>query len=395
MQSRLRVLQIVAGLPVENPAGSGITRFVISLCQALDRARFIPMIGALWSYDALSESAIIDSLRGDGIPAFAAAAWDAASPYAALWKSLRALASYVRTHPVDIVHSHSEFGDMAALWLKAKGDVRSILRTVHYGYGYEWRNRPWRRWLLTNLLYPLCFDLEAGVNRRIAQQLSDRPVAQWLRRQGLYLPNAIDLGRFAQGRTDSYQVRRTLNVLAASAVIGTVGRLAEQKGHWRLIETAAIVLRHHPQVHFLVVGTGDLETSLRAQAFHLGIDANVHFLGARADVELILQAIDIFVLPSLWEGLSTVIMESMASGVPVICSDLPANRDLVQAGVNGWLFPANYSPQSWAGVIIEALERPDLCRAYASRAFETVEAHSIENVARQQMKAYETLADRR
>jgi len=119
----------------------------------------------------------------------------------------------------------------------------------------------------------------------------------------------------------------------------------------------------------------------------LGISDHVIFTGPREDVERILTCFDLFVSASHWEGLSTVILEAMASCVPVVATDIPGNQEILEDGKSGWLVPPG-NPGAMAETILWALRRPSLRRRYARQARDAVEAFSIETVSRQYERLY-------
>jgi len=202
---RIHVLEIVYSFAVAGPGG-GAARFGLELGRLLDKSRFEVTVCGLWGLGTPSERDRIERLHEAGITALSATSWDSTRPYASFWKAVRAMRIRLSQQPAQILHSHSEFGDMAAVLLKA-GSGRSLLvRTVHNGYRREWRKRPLRRLLLTNALYPLVFSAEVGVNPSIVRNLKQRWLARLSRRDALYLPNAIDLGRFTNVETDAAQV---------------------------------------------------------------------------------------------------------------------------------------------------------------------------------------------
>jgi len=389
MARRIRVVEMIYGFGVEG-AGGGAGRFGVDLSRSLDRDRFDVSVFGLWNRGTPFEEERIQHLNSSGIPAFAATDWDEGRPYRSFWRAVRAIRSVLSQHPADILHSHHEFADVAALLLKPRLRSPRIMRTVHNGYRYEWRKRPLRRLILTNLLYPVRFDMEIGVSQSIVETLDQRWLSRLLGRQAVCVHNAIDLERFMHLSLDPLEKRRSLGLPADAPLIGTVGRLTEEKGYAYLLEAAALVLRHLPHAHFLIVGDGPLRGPLAAQAQRLGIEAHVIFAGPRSDVEACLACLDLFVSSSLWEGFSTVIMESMAAGVPVVATDTPGARELVQPGITGWLVPPA-NDDVLADAILTAIASASVRGAVAHRAQESVRGFSIEAVARKYEALYESV----
>ena len=123
------------------------------------------------------------------------------------------------------------------------------------------------------------------------------------------------------------------------SVVGVVGSLYPVKGHEYLLAAVPQVLKTHPRTRFLIVGRGDLEVSLKEKVKRAGLEKQVCFLGFREDVAALLSLMDIFVLPSLSEGLSIALLEAMAAGKPVIATNVGGNPELVVDGETGYSVP--------------------------------------------------------
>jgi glycosyltransferase involved in cell wall biosynthesis len=150
-------------------------------------------------------------------------------------------------------------------------------------------------------------------------------------------------------------------------VIGIIARLSEEKGHTYLIEAMPEVINRFPKAQLLIVGEGRMKQRLVDLSKALKLENNVRFLPSVIDMQEIFGITDIFVLPSLKEGLGLSLMEAMASGLPVIASDVGGIRSLVQHGHNGLLVkPADVRKLSSA--IIELLKDPQRCGVFGNNA---------------------------
>ncbi len=125
------------------------------------------------------------------------------------------------------------------------------------------------------------------------------------------------------------QLRQSLNLPAEAYVIGTVAQLRPEKGVDRLIAAMAIVRISDPTIQCLLIGDGPEQPQLVAQAKALGVSDRVHFLGNRHDVKDLMRILDIFILPSLFEGMSNALLEAMAAGRTIMVTDTPENREVV------------------------------------------------------------------
>jgi len=149
--------------------------------------------------------------------------------------------------------------------------------------------------------------------------------------------NAVDWSQL-QTTTPRDAMRSSLGVPQAATLAGIIARLTKQKAHQYLFDAMASTPELHA-LHLLVVGDGDLREELRAQVERLGLASRVHFLGARRDLGDLLAAIDLFVMPSLWEGLPLSMVLAMGAGLPVVATRVAGIPEVVRDGETGLLVP--------------------------------------------------------
>jgi glycosyltransferase involved in cell wall biosynthesis len=178
---------------------------------------------------------------------------------------------------------------------------------------------------------------------------------------------------------------------AGRPIILTVARLDEQKGHRYLLEAAAQV----PEAQFVLAGDGPLRTSLEAQAHSLGVEERVKFLGYRSDIADLLADCDVFVLPSLYEGLPLSILEAMSAGKPVIATHIGGTDEAVIAGETGLLVPPA-NPTALAVAIRAVLTDRPLAQRLASAGRARVEQEfSATKMVQQVIAVYDELLAKR
>jgi glycosyltransferase involved in cell wall biosynthesis len=199
--------------------------------------------------------------------------------------------------------------------------------------------------------------------------------------------------RHREPRRGRAAVRSGLGLGARDRVVLTVGRLAEQKGHRSLCRAVPAILERVPNARFLWAGDGPLEGELRALACRLGVDETVRFLGRRDDVPDLLGAADLFVLPSLFEGLPLAVLEAMAAGLPVVATRAGGTAEVVDDGVTGHLVPAG-DVAALADAVADLLRHPARARAWgrAGRARFEREFHAG-RMARETAEVYRGLLD--
>lgn len=385
----IRVLKFIAGFALESHLG-GIERFGMELVQALDQEQVEPILCGLWTFGTAGEQQWIQRLQRQGIEAFMGPLKDDANPYHNFREMYQQVATYMQGRQVDIIHSHSGFGDILALLLARRLGARAVVRTVHNER--EWPKRPFRRLLFTNLIYPFAFAAEMGVARQVVENLNGRLLAKLSNKKAILSYNALNFNRFTVSPVDHAAKKQSLGLPARATIVGSIGRLTEQKGYHLFIEAAANVIQHYPDIYFLLIGNGHLDTVLQAQAKAAGLAGRFLFTGARTDVDELLPLLTLFVNSSLWEGLPTVILESMAARVPVIATAVSGNTELIQHQQTGYLVPSNNATALAAG-IVHMLNMPQAqVLSMTTSAFEHIRAtFSIETIARQHETLYQNL----
>jgi glycosyltransferase involved in cell wall biosynthesis len=164
-------------------------------------------------------------------------------------------------------------------------------------------------------------------------------IEEILRRKVRVVHNGIDLSQF-DGIDTLPDIRKQIGIPSDSLVVGTVTRLDEpKKGIGILLKAASCLLTEGLDIHFVVAGDGDAQKPLEATSRNLGIANRVHFLGRVEDIRPIYRTLDVFVLPSLSEGFPTVNLEAMASGLPVVTTDVGGSTEAIRNGVNGLVVP--------------------------------------------------------
>ena len=177
---------------------------------------------------------------------------------------------------------------------------------------------------------------------------------------------------------------------AGLPVVLTVARLDEQKGHRYLLETAALI----PEAQFVFAGDGPLRASLEAQARSLGVDGRVRFLGYRDDVGDLLRNCDVFVLPSLYEGLPLSILEAMAAGKPVIATRIGGTDEAVIDGETGLLVPPADPPALAASIRTVLADRPLAQRLGSAGRARVTQEFTAEKMIQQVIGVYNELLDK-
>ncbi|MFT5369823.1 MAG: glycosyltransferase involved in cell wall biosynthesis [Candidatus Latescibacterota bacterium] len=254
-------------------------------------------------------------------------------------QALRHLIRIIRKGNYDVVHTHTSkagfLGRIAAKYCKTPAVIHSPHGTILEGYFSP----------IVTQTYTYLERFTASMAQCIIC-LTTREIDQYLnakigkREQYTYVYNGIDIDRFSTVTQQRQDVRSKLGIAPESVVCITVGRLVPVKGQADLIEAFPQVIKKHPDTHLLIVGEGELHDALTQQTKTLNLESKIHFLGWRSDIPDLLGASDIFVLPSLNEGLGLVLLEAMAQRLPAIATDVGGVPEVVHDGKTGILVPA-------------------------------------------------------
>ncbi|MDO4269902.1 MAG: glycosyltransferase family 4 protein [Eubacteriales bacterium] len=286
----------------------------------------------------------------------------------------------------DIVHTHTPNAS-ALVRLACRKLRKSGLRVFYTAHGFHFYNgAPIKNWLI---YYPVERLLSCWTDMLLTINSEDhqRAIKSFYAKNTVFVPGVgMDTAQFLPVGYASGRRSRELGLSDADKLLLSVGELNTNKNHAIVIR--ALAADRDRSVHYAICGEGSKRTELEQLADKLGIAERVHILGARRDVAQWMADADIYLFPSYREGLSVSLMEAMASGLPVVCSDIRGNRDLVQNEKGGLLCPPGDS-KAWASAIrrlLEAREQRAEMGRYNQRA---VQAFSKEKVLEELRTIYQ------
>jgi len=283
----------------------------------------------------------------------------------------------IRDNRIDVVHTH-HFTQLFYAALPARLAGARIVHTEHEFFSYV--ESPLSRHLAGPLLR-LCDHMTV-----VGPEVRD----YFVRTIGIakdrvtVVPNGVNVGAFDYERP---LARRELGLDPDAPVLGTIGRLEPEKDQATLIDVFRAVRAEYPSARLVIAGDGSLASQLRSQAESYGLGDSALFLGYRRDVARVLAAMDVFVLPSIREGLPISLIEAMAARRPVVASSIGSVTGLVQDGDNGFVAQPR-DAAAFTNAIKRLLDAPDLRLRLAEAGRRTVEdSYSLTSVIR----AYEDL----
>lgn len=381
MKGNFRILELIKGLDIGGIDG-GAERFGVDLSMALTQ-RGIPVeVCVFFKTFTETEKSWLERLHKVGIPVVYLSIWKGNPGPSEFVKVAETLNNYLRKRSFDFLHSHTQFLTLVALYVAFKlGNVK-VVRTAHITK--EWGSSlysKFQRFLWGEWVFPLLVDAQVAVSKSVLQSIRKYWGQKFAKRPPILIYNSIPIPsnlpiNLSHGKNEF--------------TIGTAARLTEQKGISYLIEAASLVHQMIPHVKFFIAGDGELKDTIQAQIIQRGLTNIVFLIGQHPHIYEFLGQLDLFVLPSLWEGLPTVVLESMAAGVPVIATNVPGTDELIEDGVDGWLVPPR-DPQALAEKIIFALRSPHLRRQVSEAGRKKAEQFSIDKIADQYIDLFQKL----
>jgi glycosyltransferase involved in cell wall biosynthesis len=316
----VRVVHLIGSMDLGG--AEKLTRLTI---EGLDREEFVGSVCCLKSGGYYAEQL---RSRGYRVDVLLGVAKDARNSLGLGLTTLWRLWRYLRQERPDVLHTHLFVASCLGRLLAPLTGVKWVVVTLHRAE-YP-RIQRWIERLLAGLTRLYVTDSHGAA--RMLSGLLGAP-----RDKVRVIYNGIDRTEFSP-RPDSLASRQSLNLDAGCLVIGVIAHLYREKGHAFLFESLARAKPRLPRFCLLVVGDGYLWADLQRAAADLGLTDEVHFLGQRRDMASLLSAMDIFVLPSSWEGFGIALAEAMFMEVPVITTrDGGGCAEVVEEGDGGLL----------------------------------------------------------
>lgn len=364
---KINVLQIVEGFSL-----GGAEKKLLELVARMDRNRFNIIVCSLGLGQEIEEE--FHRLSDSGIRVVVIPRKGKVDP-SLIVKMVRLM----RTSKIDVVMTTLFFADVVGAIAGRLSGVKAI---------FSWETISAPEWLLTRRLW--AYRLAVRLHDRVIS-VSEATARFLVEERGvpagkvMIIPYGVDTESYRCG--NAAEARKRLRLNDDDLIIGMVGRLHPQKGHVYLIEAAGGIVQRFKNVRFVLIGDGGMREELSALVEARGLQDRFLFLGFRDDVSCLVEAFDIFTLPSLYEGLPNVVLEAMASGRPVVATAVDGTKEAVVDGETGILVPPR-DAERLEKALCELLADPARARRYGEKGRERVE--SFFNL-KHQVSAFERL----
>lgn len=327
---KIRVLETIR----QGKIGGGESH-VLDLVATLNKDEFEPVVLSF------TDGPMIEALQQMGIPAQVIQSEKAFD--IGVWKAVK---RFIAAAGIDIVHVHGTRANTNVLWA-ARSLGLPIVYTIH-------------GWSFHEGLHPVAKRLRIAAEKFITKKARVNICVSAANQQAgkhafgtfnsIVIRNGVNLQKFnaAGGYTD---IRALFNIPADKIVVCYIARMTYQKDPLTMVRAFAQAYAGAPQLHLLMVGDGELKEATMQEAAKLGVEQRITFAGFRQDIPAILNAADIYCLPSLWEGFPIGVLEAMAMGKAVVATDVDGTREAVTHNKNGILV----QPQDVSGIAQELI----------------------------------------
>jgi glycosyltransferase involved in cell wall biosynthesis len=317
----IKVLHVISKLPI-----GGVENLLLMVLRNCDRDRFFPLVCSLSDKGEIGQE--IEELGFEVVCLNKL-------KHRLDWTIVKDIYRYIKQNDIKVVFSYQYHANLYGRIAAHLARVPCIIASVHNVYTID--KKIHRR--IINKYLAGWTDRIVAVSKAVKDDVLKYDGVPGSKVEIIY--NGVDLSKFLD--TNGNAIRNEFGIPLGAPVLGTVGRLTLQKGQRYLLEAVSQLRGKFPRLVLLVVGDGPLKNELKEYAKTLGIQESVIFTGSRRDVPSLLAAMDVFVLPSLWEGLSISLIESMAAGKPVITTDIAPIREVVNTDKVGILVPPKNS----------------------------------------------------
>jgi L-malate glycosyltransferase len=364
---RARILHLFVTLPV-----GGAENLLLSIVRRLDHERFASFVCCIGMRGVVGEQ-----LAAMNIPVVELRLMEKGGIDR---RVAPALVELIRREGIDLVHSHLYHANLYGRLAARKAGVPAVI-SIHNVYGRPKLHRRIINWYLARHTAAIIVGSEDI--RRDVERYDHVPASRIQ-----VIPNSVDLTRSVSTLSRS-EARARLGLAEQDLVIGTIGRLEKQKGHRYLIEALALLRGRGLQARVLLAGEGRERAALEALVASLGLGEQVMLLGTRSDLGDLFRAMDIFVMPSLWEGLSLVMLSAMAAGLPVVATAVGGVSQVFCNDKYGFTVPAG-NVAALADKIAECLPNLPAARVKGMKAAQHVrDNYSDEVMVRRVEAVYE------
>ena len=297
-------------------------------------------------------------------------------------KAYKQLKNLIDSEKFNLIHCHTPVGGIITRLAAAESRRKNGTKVIYTAHGFHFfKGAPLINWLIYFTAEKFCSyftDTIITINKEDFNNAKTKLNAKNV----CYVPGVgVDTAYFAGTRGKREALLSEISAEEDSIILLSIGELSDRKNH--SVSIKALSKIGNDKLHLVIAGTGEKKDEFLSLAKELGVDGRVHLLGFRTDVAELLKSADIFLFPSIQEGLPVALMEAMSCGLPVICSEIRGNIDLIDDSC-GVLCPAT-DVSAFRGAVEKLIDDESLRKSMAEKALQESKKYDI-NIIENYMK---------
>lgn len=350
MKDKIRLMQITHDLAI-----GGLQQVIVNICRSINRDKFEVTVLCL-----RDEGEFVPDIEVLGIKVICLPQKESGADYFAFLK----VAKILKALKIDVIHTHNTQpffdGTLGAILSGGK----AVVHTDHIRSFPDKRRYMFAEWLVSHYAYKVVGVSDDACSKLIQYEHISKDKV-------MTIVNGIDESVY-DIEIDHDKKKQELGIKKQGPIIGLGARLSKQKGITYLLQAMPLILKTLPELTLVIAGQGYCQDELEAEVKKLGLEDSVMFIGPRLDMPELLKIFDLFVLPSLYEGLPMILLEAMAARCPIVATDVGGNYMAITNDVNGSLVEAA-NPDALAKEVVRVLSDDELCKQYIESSFVRLE----------------------
>lgn len=303
-------------------------------------------------------------------------------------QAYKQLVKIMKDENINLVHCHTPMGAVLARLAAKKCGIKDVLYTAH-GFHF-FKGAPIKNWLI---YYPVERFLSRYTGTQICINMEDFNNAKKFKAANVEYIAGVGIDtKGIKEKSDiedkeKDELKKELNLKYTDRILITAGEMIERKNQKFLLEVVKKIKEKENSIKLIVCGHGRLEHFLKAKSKELGIENNVIFTGYRTDIYKILGLAEIFLFSSLQEGLPVAVMEAMAVGLPVVCSNVRGNADLIDNEKGGYVLD-KFDSDRWSDSIYSLLMDKNRLKSFGEYNMNRIKEYDRSNVEKEMRRIY-------
>jgi len=338
MKNKIKILHVITHLPI-----GGAQDNTLYTVELLDKEKYDISLCCNLDGELVERAKKIEAVKLFDIPFLCREV----SPYRDI-RAFLSLYKLFKKEDFTIIHTHSSKAGLLARLAAVLNKTPILIHTIH-GFAFnDFMNRLKKNFFIyLEKVLAMWTDILITVSNLNKKKIIDLNITHENKIKNIY--SGIDLNLFTNKRNNEF--RKELNLENNHILLGSVGRLSDQKDPITMIEAFSIISKPFPNAHLVLVGDGELKGKILEKIDQLKLNGKVHLTGNKNNPWSVYHSMDLFIMSSIYEGLGRSITEALSCGVPVVCTDVEGVPEIVRDNITGILVPPKDANKLADGII--------------------------------------------